>query len=86
MSKEDILKGKLDEQELENVSGGCSDHTHDKNPNNCYNCYFHNIYNGTGIADCAATVEENSHCVTNDACYQNAVVYWNMSECKKAWL
>ena len=53
------------------------------------NCVMHekrNIYGGNGFPNCAATVEDGSHCANNDACYTTAVEYHpSLTDCKKAW-
>ena len=58
--------------------------------NNCVTADDRNIYGGKGFPNCAATVEDGSHCVTNDACFWNSVVYKGTEkcaviDCKKAW-
>ncbi|MBR5110683.1 MAG: hypothetical protein IK099_10845 [Clostridia bacterium] len=35
--------------------------------------------------NCAVTVEDGSHCGTNDACYNREVVYFGMMDCEMAW-
>jgi hypothetical protein len=39
-----------------------------------------------GSANCAATVEENSWCKSNDACYDDETIYLGIKECAKAWM
>jgi predicted ribosomally synthesized peptide with nif11-like leader len=56
----------------------------DDDPDNCTNNNMRNIYTG-GFPNCAATVEDGSHCGTNDACYTEAVDYEGMVDCAKAW-
>ena len=42
------------------------------------------IYEG-GFPNCAATVDYNSWCWTNDACIAVQVTYENMDQCTSAW-
>jgi hypothetical protein len=61
----------------------------------CTENHYRRIYprdgSDAGFPDCAASVEEGSHCGTNDACGQSAVVYTGfrvdclMLNCTKAW-
>ena len=62
----------------------------DDDRSNCDNYDIRQIYGGGGFPNCAATVEDGSWCVTNDACRSQAVEYkdikGNQSDnCKKAW-
>jgi len=43
------------------------------------------LYRPDGSVNCAATVEDGSHCNRNDACYEDEVVYLGMEDCAKAW-
>ncbi len=63
------------------ITGG----PHDDDRNNCVNHDYRNIYGGNGFPNCAATVEDGSHCGTNDACYNNTVDYRGLTDCAKAW-
>ena len=47
--------------------------------------YGRPIHRPDGTMNCAATVEDGSHCGSNDACYSDEVVYLGMKECSKAW-
>ena len=96
MTKEDILENKLNEKELEQTSGGNNSdgsyrcqmdltYTYDKDANNCVDAVFRWIYKPS-FPNCAATVEDGSHCRDNDACYgTNAIQYRGLTDCIKAW-
>lgn len=85
MSKDEILKKELDEKELENVSGGCT-FTCDPEWSNCTQIFQRSIKKPDGsFTNCAATVEDGSHCDRNDACYEQAIQYQFMKDCAKAW-
>ena len=85
-----VLKQELSEEELMQTSGGLcglngycdKDATHD-----CTKLHHRDIYGGGGFPNCAATVEYDSWCWSNDACYSDEVVYDNRKseECSKAW-
>ena len=55
----------------------------------CYNGnakkYGRPLYRPDGYVNCAATVEDGSHCGSNDACYEDEAVYIGMKDCYKAW-
>lgn len=85
MSKEEILKNELSEDELKNVSGGACTYRKDDDKNNCVYGYFRDIYGGKGFPNCAQSVTDGSWCNDNDACHMNAVQYENMKDCSKAW-
>lgn len=85
MSKEEILKNELSEDELKNVSGGGCTIRVDDDKNNCVYGYFRDIYGGKGFPNCAQSVTDGSWCDDNDACYETAVQYENMKDCSKAW-
>ena len=87
MSKDQILEEELNEKELENVNGGdlCR-FTVDLEEDKCTQIYQRNIMKPDGsFTNCAATVEDGSHCDRNDACYEQAIRYQFMKECAKAW-
>ena len=87
MSKDEILKKELDEKELENVSGGgICNFTCDPEWSNCTQIFQRSIKKPDGsFTNCAATVEDGSHCDRNDACYEQAIQYQFMKDCAKAW-
>ena len=96
MTKEDILENDLNDKELNEASAGAnSDGTHrcqvanrytyDDDANNCVDAVFRWI-NKPDFPNCAATVEDGSHCMDNDACFGvNAIKYFGMDDCTKAW-
>ena len=47
--------------------------------------YGRPLLNQDGSVNCAATVEDGSWCSSNDACYNDEVVYLGMKDCAKAW-
>lgn len=93
MDKKDVLNNKVDDKELEKVSGGALNYRCqallysyiDEDTNNCVNAQYRWIYKPS-FPNCAATVEDGSHCLENDACYgSNAIQYREMHDCSKAW-
>lgn len=83
MSDKEVFEQEIDNDELENVSGGYE--IKDSDENNCTRYHIRNIYAGSGFPNCAAGVEDGSLCSTNDACYKVAVKYKEMTDCSKAW-
>ena len=79
MSEKEVFEQKVSDEELEAVAGGDGD-----SDDNCSNEFRRDIYAG-GFPNCAATVEHNSWCDTNDACFNDAVCYYDMKECTKCW-
>ena len=51
----------------------------------CINHVRRDMYGAGGFPNCAATVEDGSHCASNDACYSKAVDYQGLTDCAKAW-
>ena len=83
LNEEQVFKQALDDDELDAVSGGTlRDYYGD-----CINDAYRDIYGGqNGFPNCAATVEEDSWCWSNDACLEEAVVYkFTTKSCLKAW-
>ena len=83
MSDKEVFEQKVNDDELENVSGGYE--IKDSDSNNCTRYHTREIYGGNGYPNCAASVEDGSLCSTNDACYKVAVEYKGMTDCAKAW-
>ena len=88
----EVLEQEISADELDAVAGGswwASEK--DADQNNCIQNHERYIYGGNGFPNCAATVEDGSHCGTNDACYSDAVEYHGFKggcsviDCKKAW-
>lgn len=90
----DVFAQEISDDELEAVYGGrggavtlcglngraCDNNAHE----NCVRNYNRDINFG-GFPNCAATVEEDSWCSSNDACVFDDVRYTNMDSCNKAW-
>ena len=68
LNEEQVFKQALDDDELEAVAGGKGE---DDDNDECIKAYFR-YKEGEG---CAATVEDDSWCMLNDACSDVAVVY-----------
>ena len=89
LREETVLGQELSPDEIEATSGGIRA---DSDGYNCaytqaMNCVFSDrryIYQG-GFPNCAATVEDGSHCGRNDACYDASVAYLDLNDCAKAW-
>ena len=77
--EQEIFNQEISEEELNAVSG--VDYMLVKR---CVQSWDRPIYEG-GFPNCAATVEDGSHCGKNDACYRDAVVYKGLKDCYKAW-
>ncbi len=86
----EVLEQEVSVDELEAVSGGIYIPSEGSEAS-CLKNNCRDIYGGRGFPNCANTVEDGSHCDTNDACYNNAVVYHGftsgctISDCRKAW-
>ena len=79
MSEKEVFIQNVSDVEMESVAGGegqIEDH--------CVNCFYRDIYNPS-FPNCAATVEADSWCVGNDACFSDAVNYQGMTVCDRAW-
>lgn len=95
--EKEILAQEADDEALEEVTGGFSlfgwcDGGHSYDPNvercdgDCVQTHKRSIYlKFDAFPNCAATVEDGSWCHENDACVTDAVYYYNMKECAKAW-
>lgn len=57
----------------------------DEDQSNCTKYQKRPMYGGGGFPNCVATVEDGSHCGTNDAYYDEAVDYQGLIDCAKAW-
>ena len=79
MGDKHILGQALSDDDLSEVSGGTYDMA------NCTGDWEKNIYGGKGFPNCAATVEDGSWCMSDDACFRSAIAYYNMKDCTKAW-
>ena len=96
--EKEILSQDISDEELSEVSGGVDRdywdriHNEDCQGNNERQMHLKAEHGDAGtwwyvpyFPNCAATVEENSWCASNDACYLSAVVYIGMNKCSKAW-
>jgi len=90
----EVFDQKLSMDELDAAAGGKYSYVGqvlwgngepDADPNNCTEDHKRPMYGGGGFPNCAATVEDGSHCATNDACYSGAVSYQGLNDCAKAW-
>ena len=82
----EILDQEIALDQLDAVAGGLGDESED----NCRRDHSRNIYGGKGFPNCANTVEDESWCYDNDACYGAAIAYTGMEgcggiDCHKAW-
>ena len=96
--EQEIMNQEMSQDEMETVAGGidkCADgkfggcflglgrrHSCDSE---IYIKYGRPIRNPDGSMNCAATVEDGSHCGSNDACYTDEAKYFGMEDCQKAW-
>jgi hypothetical protein len=91
--EDDVFGQELSVEDLDAAAGGVDS---DSDIRHCVQKHARSIYEG-GFPNCAATVEDGSQCGTNDACYNDAIVYWDVkgrpgdgpyageSNCEKAW-
>lgn len=84
LSEEQVFKQELADDELVAITGGDTENDDEEDQNNCLLYLWRNILRG-GFPNCAATVEEDSWCDTNDACFSQSVDYESMKRCQKAW-
>ena len=89
----EVFGQELSLEELDAAAGGVDP---DPDIRNCVQKHSRAIYGGNGFPNCSATVESGSWCSTNDACNNDAIVYWDVkkrghgpwngdSDCEKAW-
>ena len=90
MSEDEVFNQELSQEELENVAGGKGlanrvlRRVEGPRGQGCYRQDRRDIYDGA-FPNCAATVEDDSFCWTNDACVKNEVKYTNMNSCFRVW-
>ena len=92
-TEDKVFDQELSMDELASVSGGSEPnlsedywHCSDSNRRDIYGRYWKDgEYQIDGFPHCTATVEDESWCFTNDACYLAAVCYDGMKNCSKAW-
>ena len=97
--EDEVFNQELSMEDLDAAAGGQRDCTEymfayqkkDFDRSNCVVNYQRQIYGGNGFPNCAATVENGSHYVDNDACFEHAIQYQGFtggchtSDCRKAW-
>ena len=79
MSEKEVFVQEVSDEEMEAVAGG-----EEKNSDGCVKSLFRDISNPS-FPNCAATVEDGSECFSNDACVADAVRYYDMTYCFRAW-
>ena len=79
MSEKEVFVQDVSDEEMEAVAGG-----EGENGESCTTNDTRDIYHPS-FPNCAATVEYDSWCDTNDACRKYDVVYQNMTDCHRAW-
>ncbi len=86
-----IFAQEISDEDAAKIAGGEWDDQFQYCTENHYRRIYPRDGSDAGFPDCAASVEEGSHCGTNDACGQSAVVYTGfrvdclMLNCTKAW-
>ena len=86
--EQEIMNQELSPDEMETVAGGgpcLADHRASECPSWEGITYGRPLNRPDGSMNCAATVEDGSHCETNDACYRIEVMYMGLQDCAKAW-
>jgi hypothetical protein len=99
--EQEIMNQEISQDEMDTIAGGwckqCSDTVEGGEPPCFLGSYGSNcdagtalkngrsLYRPDGSVNCAATVEDGSHCGSNDACYEDETVYLGMKDCIKAW-
>ena len=83
----DVFDQELSVDDLDAAAGGSVTYWYakDKDENHCTEVHERQFYLAGGSIDCAATVEDGSWCIKNDACNTDAIVYQGMTDCRKAW-
>ena len=91
-NEDEVFDQELSMEDLDAAAGGAVDCNEpsacgDASRSSCARNHYRNIYGGGGFPNCAATVEDGSWCSDNDACYECAIEYKNISSssCDKAW-
>ena len=85
--EQEIMNQEMSKDEMESVAGGLcwSGHMYQ----DCHweeaQKYGRPIHRPDGSINCANTVQDGSHCDTNDACYKDQVNYMDIHDCGKAW-
>ena len=99
--EQEIMNQEMSQDEMDTIAGGegkgCHDTVEGGNSRCAFGAYGSKcdsyiarnngllLYRPDGSVNCAATVEDGSHCNRNDACYEDEVVYLGMEDCAKAW-
>ena len=98
--EEKVFNQELSLDDLDAAAGGCCSSCEsglalyleggerDFDIGDCFTNQHRNIYGGNGFPNCAATVEDGSHCASNDACFSKALAYFGFKAgvgCQKAW-
>ncbi len=88
--EDEVFDQELSADDLDAAAGGnwVDGGPKDDDWQNCVNHDYRQIYGGKGFPNCAATVEDGSHCESNDACFIQAVQYRGIKstvDCNKAW-
>ena len=88
--EQEILNQEMSQDEMETVAGGwgnnCLDGHQKKTCDwNTAIAYGRPLRNPDGSMNCSATVEDGSHCWSDDACYRQEVEYMGLTDCSKAW-
>lgn len=79
--EKEVFDQELSSEELKKVAGG----GRDDNGSNCTQYHTRPIGYGSSFPNCAATVEADSWCGKNDACFHEAVKYMGMRTCDRSW-
>ncbi|MCR5626611.1 MAG: hypothetical protein K6F99_04780 [Lachnospiraceae bacterium] len=86
--EEEVFSQEVSDEETEGAAGGnfVDDIVDDikKYATDCVEAFTRDIYEGK-FPNCAATVENGSHCFKNDACLATAVRYYKLKYCTKSW-
>ena len=89
--EQEIMNQEMSSEEMETVAGGgkCDFSMSIAREGRCWSIpaqqYGRPARRPDGSMNCAATVEDGSHCGSDDACYEDEVVYLGIVDCEKAW-
>ena len=78
--EKEVFEQEVSTDEIEAVAGGDCERVQARCTVETIRWIYENSF-----PDCAATVEDGSWCYESDACYGEAILYYGMTECHKAW-
>ena len=77
LTEKEVFKQRVSDEELEQVTGGDEGGDFGGHDTNCTSRWYRGIHS----QGCAATVEDGSDCMDNDACWDLSVLYYEIRGC-----